>query len=204
MKNGTLIAVGAGVVLVGVVLYQFVVAPSMRPSAPPPSIGPAPAPVPLPASAVPPGSVLPPLAPSAPGAPPAPTAPAPVSFTLSRQQTKAPETSVAFNVHARVYLRASLSNLGDSAASNTKVNGRARVGDDYVSIEGKDLYLVDIGMMPARTMFQRDLSFELTMSLPKGNRAQNEGIIFEIAVASTEKTQTLRPVQCTANGCTEI
>ena len=132
------------------------------------------------------------------------TTPAPIDFALVVTQTRQPSTSVLLNVKVQVYLNAQLDNLGDLDAHTTNVNVRARVDNSYVTINGQNTYVVNLGTIAARTRLSRDLSFEVEMSLSQGNQAQNNGIIFEIAVVSTERTKVMPTLRCTASGCTVI
>ncbi len=213
---GGIVAVGTMLVIVGVVAFQFgtrsagsptTAETSSRQLSPPP--GPATtssSPLATPAVTPTASGIGPSTATLLPPPPPPPAgtvlAPAPIDFVLAVTQTRQPSSNVLFNVKVQVYLNAALDNTGDSDAHNTNVNVRARVGNSYVTINGQNTYTLGLGTVTARTRLARDLSFEVEMSLSQGNQAQNEGITFEITVASTERTKMMPTMRCTASGCT--
>ncbi|MBM3947304.1 MAG: hypothetical protein FJ315_07930 [SAR202 cluster bacterium] len=162
---------------------------------------PAPTPTPIasPRASPPSGFATPvPAATPIPGA----TVQRPVVFDLAIEQTRSPDASVLLSARVRVFLRAELYNLGDTAAHNVRVETRARVGEGYVPLDGQPAFLVTIGTVGARQASVRDVSFELRMSLSQGRRAQAEGIIFEVVVFSDERTQSFPPMRCSENECT--
>jgi hypothetical protein len=126
----------------------------------------------------------------------------PVDFELVVMQTEPPQTSVLFNVTLQAKLNASLTNLGDSDAHNVRVQLRARVGNSYIKINGADPFVVNIGDLAARTATSQNLTLEMKMSLAQGRQAQNEGMVFEIAVLSNERTKQFPNMLCTQAGCT--
>ncbi len=128
----------------------------------------------------------------------------PVDFGLGVRQTQAPRTSVLLNAKVQVFLNAQLTNRGYADAHNSKVYVRARVGDSYIAIDGKNALAVDLGTVAAGKTVQRDITFELQMSLAQGNQAQREGIVFEITIGSDERTQALAPWRCTSAGCATL
>ncbi len=136
---------------------------------------------------------------------PGPTSPlAPIDFDLLIQQTRASDTDVLLNVKVQVYLRAQLVNLGDFEAHNVRVETRARVRDSYVPIDGKSVFVVVLGAMAPREEVQRDISFEIRMSLLQGRAADTDGIIFELTVVSDERTKPITPMRCTQGGCAPL
>jgi hypothetical protein len=124
-----------------------------------------------------------------------------VDFSLTVQQTSPPEQSVLLNVKVDVFLKARLFNRGYMDAHSAKVFVRAKVGNSYIAINGKNAFVVDGGTVGAGQAVQKDVTFRLEMSLAQGNQAQRDGIIFEIIVGSDERTQALAPWRCTASGC---
>ena len=161
------------------------------------------APTPTPKPAGTPAAGLPAVTPPAGGvtAPAATPTPAPVGFLLGIQQTQAPQSRAFLNVSVDIFLRAALDNTGDFDAHNVSVTARAKVGPDYVAIDGKQALIVPVGPVAARSAVARDLKFTLTMSLAQGRTAQAEGIVFEIVITSEEATSFVPAMRCTATGC---
>ena len=127
--------------------------------------------------------------------------PAPVSFRLIIEQNRPPENSVFLSVSVQVYLHAELSNRGDFAAHNVNVTARARVGNDYVAIDGKQALIVSMGTLAARVTEPKDITFTLSMSLSQGQAAQSRGIYFEIVVTSTEGDSYIPLMLCNQVEC---
>lgn len=141
-----------------------------------------------------------PQAPSTGGPGSTPT-PAPVSFELNISQSRPSESSVFLSVSVQVYLRAELYNLGDFNANNVSVTARARVGKDYVAIDGKQALVVGVGSVNARSMVTKDIALTLDMSLSQGQAAQAQGIYFEVVVTSTEGKSYIPLMLCNATEC---
>lgn len=146
------------------------------------------------------GSVPVPQVPSAGGAASTPT-PRPVGFALNITQSKPSESSVFLSVSVQIYLRAELYNVGDFNASDVKVTARARVGKDYVAVDGKQALVVGVGSVAARSMVTKDIALTLDMSLSQGQAAQAEGIYFEVVVTSTEGKSYIPLMLCNATEC---
>lgn len=125
----------------------------------------------------------------------------PVSFDLVVQQTKPAQSSVLLNATVKVSLRAELTNRGTSTAHDVKVTARARVGKDYVSIDGKQALVIDLGVVGARARVVRDVAFELRMSLSQGRTAESDGIYFEIVTTSAEATSYMPLMRCNQVEC---
>lgn len=105
------------------------------------------------------------------------------------------------SVSVQVFLRAELSNLGDFTAHNVEVTTRARVGKDYIAIDGKQALVVGVGTVAARSTVPKDAAFTLDMSLSQGQTAQSQGIYFEIVVTSTEGNSYIPLMLCTQTAC---
>jgi hypothetical protein len=135
--------------------------------------------------------------------PSATATPRPVAFQLSIEQTHPPESSVLLSAEVTVHLKATLVNRGDFDAHNVRVTARARVGSDYVAIDGKQALVVPVGAVPARSSTARDLTFTLEMSLSQGRTAQAQGLLFEVVASSDEATSYMPVMRCTASGCSQ-
>jgi hypothetical protein len=141
--------------------------------------------------------------------PPAPAAQAPVpppkpriDFRINIKPTAPAETRTSlFNVTVNTHLQAVLANLGTETAHRVGVVTRARVGDDYIAINGKDHYIHLIGVLPPNQKRVEQMDLSLRMSLWKGVQARGDGIIFEVTIVSAEKTETRPPLLCTHDGC---
>jgi hypothetical protein len=125
----------------------------------------------------------------------------PVDFDLLVSQVEAPKVSVSFNVTLQATLNASLTNTGASDAHNVRVQIGARVGQSYLKLNNVEPLVVSIGDLPARATASQSLPIEIKMGLIQGNQAQNEGIVFEITVLSTERTKRFPDMRCTQSGC---
>ncbi len=127
--------------------------------------------------------------------------PAPVGFDLIIEQSKPSESSVFLSVSVKVYLHAELSNTGDFTAHNVEVTTRARVGNDYAAIDGKQALVVGVGTVAARSTVPKEISFTLDMSLSQGQNAQSHGIYFEVVVSSTEGKSYIPLMLCDQTAC---
>ncbi len=126
---------------------------------------------------------------------------APVAFSLTVQESRPAEISVFLSVSVKVFLHSELSNLGDFTAHNVNVSARARVGKDYVAIDGKEALVVSIGTVASRSTVPKDLTFTLGMSLSQGQTAQSQGIYFEVVVTSTEGNSYIPLMLCNQTAC---
>lgn len=127
--------------------------------------------------------------------------PAPVSFNLVIEVSRPAESSVFLGVSVKVFLIAELTNRGDFEAHNVNVTARARVGEDYVAINGKQALVVPIGTVGPRRTTSREISFDMDMSLSQGQTAQNQGIYFEVVVTSAEANSYIPLMLCNQTKC---
>lgn len=118
------------------------------------------------------------------------------------EQVEPPNISVLLRVKVTVRLKASVANRGGQTAHRVEVRARARLGNDYLPINGADPFVVYFGDIPPGGRVWRPLTLRLEIGLTRAQRAQSEGVDFEVELASREGVRRLSPIHCTLAGCT--